>query len=195
LPISVGFEVFSVKEKKFLYFYLNSNLMRKIVFVLLLVVASCKPTNDRVVSNDNQVNDLLDSWHKAAAEAKFDTYFDKMTEDAVFIGTDATENWGKPAFQEFAKPYFDKGKAWNFTVLERHIYFDQSKKTAWFDELLNTQMKICRGSGVLVKIDGKWKIKHYVLSMTVPNENVNAVIKIKAPIEDKLISGYNKTNH
>jgi hypothetical protein len=44
--------------------------MRKIVFVLLLVVASCKPTNDRVVSN--QVNDLLDSWHKAAAEAKFD---------------------------------------------------------------------------------------------------------------------------
>jgi hypothetical protein len=168
--------------------------MRKIVFVLLLVVASCKPTNDRVVSNDNQVNDLLDSWHKAAAEAKFDTYFDKMTEDAVFIGTDATENWGKPDFQEFAKPYFDKGKAWNFTVLERHIYFDQSKKTAWFDELLNTQMKICRGSGVLVKIDGEWKIKHYVLSMTVPNENVNAVIKIKAPIEDKLISGYNKAS-
>jgi ketosteroid isomerase-like protein len=53
---------------------------------------------------------LLDSWHKAAAEAKFDAYFDKMTEDAVFIGTDATENWGKPAFQEFAKPYFDKGR-------------------------------------------------------------------------------------
>jgi hypothetical protein len=58
----------------------------------------------------------------------------------------------------------------NFTVLERHIYFDQSKKIAWFDELLNTQMKICRGSGVLVKIDGKWKIKHYVLSMTIPNK-------------------------
>jgi hypothetical protein len=28
----------------------------------------------------------------------------------LFIGTDATENWGKPAFQAFAKPYFDKGK-------------------------------------------------------------------------------------
>jgi hypothetical protein len=66
LPISVGFEVF-LSKKKFFIFYLNSNLMRKIVFVLLLVVASCKPTG--VVSNDNQVNDLLDSWHKAAAEA------------------------------------------------------------------------------------------------------------------------------
>jgi hypothetical protein len=102
---------------------------------------------------------------------------------------------GQTRFQEFAKPYFDKGKAWNFTVLERHIYFDQSKKIAWFDELLNTQMKICRGSGVLVKIDGKWKIKHYVLSMTIPNKKRGAVIKIKEPIEDKLISDYNKTNH
>jgi hypothetical protein len=120
---------------------------------------------------------LLDSWHKAAAES--DAYFDKMTEDAVFIGTDATENWGKPDFQEFAKPYFDKGKAWNFTVLERHIYFDQSKKTAWFDELLNTQMKICRGSGVLVKIDGKWKIKHYVLSMTI-RIKTGALLKLKS---------------
>jgi hypothetical protein len=55
-------------------------------------------------------------------------------------------------------------------------------------------MKICRGSGVLVKIGGEWKIKHYVLSMTIPNDDVNAVIKIKAPIEDKLILGYNKTN-
>jgi hypothetical protein len=33
-----------------------------------------------------------------------------MTEDAVFIGTDALRI-GKPDFQEFAKPYFDKGKA------------------------------------------------------------------------------------
>jgi hypothetical protein len=41
---------------------------------------------------------------------------------------------------------------------------------------------------VLVKIDGKWKIKHYVLSMTIPNKTVGAVIKIKEPIEDKLIS-------
>jgi hypothetical protein len=45
-------------------------------------------------------------------------------------------------------------------------------------------MKICRGSGVLVKVGNDWKIKHYVLSMTVPNENVTEVVKIKTPIED-----------
>jgi hypothetical protein len=53
-------------------------------------------------------------------------------------------------------------------------------------------MKICRGSGVLVLIDGKWKIKHYVLSMTIPNDNVDEVVKIKAPIEDDLIAKLKK---
>ena len=45
-------------------------------------------------------------------------------------------------------------------------------------------MKICRGSGVLEKVGKEWKIKHYVLSMTIPNENVDEVVKIKTPIED-----------
>jgi hypothetical protein len=36
-----------------------------------------------------------------------------------FIGTDATENWNKMQFQAFAKPFFDRGKVWNFTAVER----------------------------------------------------------------------------
>lgn len=135
-----------------------------------------------------QINATLDAWHKAAAEANYKNYFDALTDDAIFIGTDASENWSKSAFQAYAKPYFDKGKAWGFTVLERHIYFSEDKKTAWFDELLDTQMKICRGSGVLVLLKGKWKIKHYVLSMTIPNVNSEEVIKIKSPIEDAFIT-------
>jgi ketosteroid isomerase-like protein len=133
------------------------------------------------------VNKTLDAWHKAAAEANFDTYFGMMTDDAVFIGTDPTENWDKKDFQVYAKPHFDKGKAWSFKTLERHVYFDSSGKLAWFNELLDTQMKICRGSGVLVKIGKEWKIKHYVLSMTIPNDNTNEVIKIISPIEDGLL--------
>lgn len=141
---------------------------------------------------ETEINTLLDNWHKAAANAEFENYFNALDENAIFIGTDATENWDKKAFQAFAKPYFDKGKAWNFSALERHIYFSSDKKTAWFDELLNTQMKICRGSGVAVLVGKQWKIKHYVLSMTVPNDNTNEVIKIKAPIEDALIEKLNK---
>lgn len=134
-----------------------------------------------------EINTLLDNWHKAAAEAKFEPYFNALSEESIYIGTDATENWNKKQFAAFAKPYFDKGRAWAFTALERHIYVSKDKKTAWFDELLNTQMKICRGSGILIKEGKEWKIKHYVLSMTVPNDNMNEVIKIKAPLEDALI--------
>jgi hypothetical protein len=136
---------------------------------------------------NQKIASTLDAWHKAAAQAQFETYFGLMVNDAVFIGTDAKENWNKTAFQAFAKPYFDRGKAWNFKAIERHIFLDSTGKLAWFDELLDTQMKICRGSGILVKIGKEWKIKHYVLSMTIPNENVDEVVKIKIHIEDEVM--------
>ncbi|AEW86476.1 nuclear transport factor 2 family protein [Flavobacterium columnare] len=141
---------------------------------------------------NTEINTLLNNWHKAASEAKFDLYFKDLSDQSVFIGTDATENWNKKAFMNFAKPYFDKGKAWSFSTLKRTIYLSSDKKTAWFDELLETQMKICRGSGVLIKEGKNWKIKHYVLSMTIPNDNTSEIIKIKAPIEDALIEKLKK---
>jgi len=144
-------------------------------------------------TNDKEtINQTLDNWHKAAAEAKFEAYFSYFTNDAIFIGTDATENWTMPQFKTFAKPFFDRGSAWNFKVLERNIYTDKTQKIVWFDELLDTQMKICRGSGVLIKVKNEWKIKHYVLSTTIPNEKINEVIKIKDSIENKIIQNFKK---
>lgn len=143
------------------------------------------------VTETSKISHLLDSWHEAAATAKFDAFFAAMSADAIYIGTDATEHWDVPAFKKFAKPFFDRGKTWFFKSLKRNIYFDASGNTAWFDELLDTQMKICRGSGVLVKENGTWKIKQYVLSMTIPNEDVNAVVTIKTPIENTLIEELN----
>ena len=64
------------------------------------------------------------------------------------------------------------------------------KKTAWFDELLNAQMGICLGSGILVKLDDKWKIKHYVLSITIPNENVDEVKALKKKFEEELMKQF-----
>lgn len=137
---------------------------------------------------------VLDQWHLAAATANFEAYFEALDEASVFIGTDATEHWNKSQFKAFAKPYFDKGKAWSFTTIERTIYGSADAKLVWFDELLSTQMKICRGSGVLVYKMGQWKIMHYVLSMTVPNATVDEVVTIKAPIEDALMKRLKKEN-
>lgn len=164
--------------------------MKKILFTLLFMTTLAQAQTEE----KTKISQLLDHWHKAAAEAKFDDYFSYLADESIYIGTDATENWNKKQFMDFAKPYFNRGTAWNFTAIERNIYFDKSGKLAWFDELLNTQMKICRGSGVLMKVGKEWKIKHYVLSMTVPNDNTNDVIKVKAPIEDLLIEKF-KANY
>lgn len=138
------------------------------------------------------INTLLNNFNVAAAKADYKTYFDFFAEKSTFIGTDATEVWNKSQFMEYAKPYFDKNKTWNFTSLQRNIYFTNDGKIAWFDELLDTQMKICRGSGVLEKINGVWKIKQYVLSMTIPNDIVDKVVDEKTVIEDALIQKLSK---
>lgn len=170
--------------------------MRKILILLLLpVFTACvfttktttETTEVEEVSKDS-INRVLENWHAAAGEANFEEYFGLMTDDAVFIGTDATENWQNREFRDFAKPYFDNGKAWSFSTVERNIYAAENGKTVWFDELLDTQMGLCRGSGVLVKQDDQWKIKHYVLSIAIPNENVSEVTTIKKEFDSTYIS-------
>ena len=138
------------------------------------------------------ISKVLDDLNTFAATADYKNYFDLFAEESTFIGTDATEVWNKKEFMAWAKPFFEKGKAWNFTSLKRNITFSKDGTYAWFDEILDTQMKICRGSGVLEKIGGKWKIRQYVLSTTVPNEVIDEVVKIKTPIEDALISELKK---
>jgi ketosteroid isomerase-like protein len=168
---------------------INANVLTKnISFIFLIIFIICCNYKVKGQTNDQkEINNMLDSFNRAAAKADFNNYFKYYTEDAIFTGTDATERWNKKDFMAWAKPIFDKGHAWDFTALERHIYFDKTGTVAWFDELLNTQMKICRGSGVLVKQDKEWKIQQYILSTTVPNDVLDSVIKIKTPEEDLVI--------
>jgi hypothetical protein len=148
---------------------------------------SSQPDSTAIANDRNQITAVLDSFNTAAAKAEFERYFSYFADDAVFIGTDATENWDKVSYMTWAKPHFDKGKTWNFKSLQRHIFFDKSGNVAWFDELLDTQMKICRGSGVLTREGKDWKIQQYVLSMTIPNSQVDTVIAIKKPVESEII--------
>lgn len=156
------------------------NIFNLFIIAFLFLIncnAQDKTINSSVIKTE--VNTIINSWHKAAAEANFEHYFNAMDNTSIFIGTDASEVWTKAAFKKFSKPFFDKGKAWSFIPLKRNIYVHSSKNIIWFDETLNTWMGICRGSGVLEKINNQWKIKHYVLSVTVPNEDIKPIIKIK----------------
>lgn len=136
--------------------------------VLLALLLSVTP-------DEAAAGKILDDWHDAAAKADEGRYFGHFAPDAVFLGTDATERWDLAAFRAFAHPYFAKGKAWTFVPSGRHLAV--TGDWAVFDELLASESYgTCRGSGVLHKIAGVWKIVQYDLSIPVPNALAKDVV-------------------
>ena len=166
-----------------------------LLYAIALILNSCAPVKKTDTADfkeiKDEVNVILNDWHLAATEANYNNYFGKMDSVAVFIGTDASENWTKKEFSNFSKPYFDKGKAWDFKTLERNVYVNNDANFVWFDELLNTWMGTCRGSGVLEKKDNTWVIKHYVLSVAIPNDDVQAVIAAKKKNDSIFLKKFN----
>jgi hypothetical protein len=120
---------------------------------------------------------VLDDWHDAAAKADETRYFAHFAKGGVFLGTDAAERWDVAAFRAYAHPYFARGKAWSFRAKTRHVIVAGDGKTAWFDELLDTpNLGEARGSGVLVKEGGGWKVALYDLSIPIPNDLAKEVV-------------------
>lgn len=182
---------------------MRSKAKQLLCFILISLTFSCirdsekarikgLKTMEKKEQANLAINTLLDSLNIAAAHADFETYFTYFTSTATYNGTDAKENWNKQTFMEWAKPYFDEKTTWNFKSIKRNLYFGEHDDIAWFEELLSTQMKICRGSGVVIKLNGKWKIEQYVLSMTVPNSKIDAVVALKTEEEDALLNNFKK---
>lgn len=121
---------------------------------------------------------FLDEWHMDATRADSTAYFSKLDSKSIFIGTDSSEVWNKAQFGKFAGPYFAKGKAWDFKKISRNLHYEADKNIIWFDEMLDTWMGPCRGSGFLnVNSDNNFSIMQYVLSVTVPNDKIKGVIE------------------
>ena len=78
--------------------------------------------------------------------------------------------------------------AWSLAASVLDGTLDEDYPIAWFDEVLDTWMGLCRGSGVLKFKDGKWYLEHYVLSLTVPNDDMQTVIDAMHSKEDQLKS-------
>ena len=124
------------------------------------------------------IDSMINQWHHAAAIADEKTFFGSMTEDGIYIGTDATERWLRDELAAWSKKYFDRETAWSFIPLSRNVTIGPGGQIAWFDELLDTWMGVCRSTGIVVKTDEGWKIRHYQLSITVPNEKIDVFKKL-----------------
>lgn len=130
-------------------------------------------------SAQTELDKFVDNWHLSAAKADFDGYFGAMSDSFIFLGTAPGERWSKKQFEEFSKPYFDQGKAWDFKANNRQWNFSKNKKIAWFDEDLDTWMRGCRGSGIMVKEKGEWKLVYYNLTVLIENEKIKEFIELR----------------
>ena len=135
---------------------------------ILLVVLSFFIIVNTNADDKRHVNELLDGLHNDAHKGNFDSYFDRYSSDAVFLGTDKTERWTIEKFKNYAKPAFADGHGWTYKVIERN--WEGDGDIQWFDEILfNEKLGHCRGTGVVELINGEWKIAHYALTMLIPN--------------------------
>ncbi len=127
------------------------------------------------------VGSVTSAWHFAAQWGMFDLYFDAMTDDAVFMGTDASERWTKAEFMEYAREPFSDHDGWTYKPRDQHVAFSADRQTAWIDELLdNEKYGVLRGTGVLIKVGDDWKIAHYSLTFLVPNEIAGEIVELIA---------------
>lgn len=136
-------------------------------------IKDCLPVNLKA-----RLSGFIDNWHIAAAKADEKAYFSFLADSAVFIGTDSTERWIKDDFQKWAKPAFSNEVAWDFTATGRNISLNEAENIAWFDEQLKTWMGTCQASGVLSLGPMGWQLEHYQLSVTVPNDNIEAFVEL-----------------
>lgn len=123
--------------------------------------------------DEQEIRLVLGTHLKAAAIKEQDAFFGVFTHDATFVGTDDTEQWTR---DELIAKLVASPSGWDMTdCRERRIYQAPEKPevAAFFEVINNTKYGLMRGSGVVIKDDGRWMILHYVLSFSVPNDVVD----------------------
>lgn len=163
-----------------------------ILFGLAWAPTLAADTHDPRIADTAAINSLMKGFHDAAAQADKDRYLGYFTTDGVFMGTDDWERWPmEPDFKAYVAERFKGGTGWTYKSLERHIAFAPDNKVAWFDEITKSEKwGLFRGTGVVLKQGGQWKVAHYSMSVLVPNEAWVAVsdlnkAAVKKRTEDK----------
>jgi ketosteroid isomerase-like protein len=117
------------------------------------------------------VKAALRDLHQAGADADAERLFGCFDPDAIIFGTDKSERFTLEEYRRFVEPYLAQGHGWTSVPTEQNVYVSEDGNFAWFDERLDKPgFQELRGTGVLRKIDGSWKVLQMNMAFTVPNE-------------------------
>lgn len=80
-------------------------------FLYLLTIAfsltGLSFTNVQVASSNKEFDEIIDAWHHAAATGDSVGFFSRMTEDALYLGTDETERWTRTTMGKDLGKFFN----------------------------------------------------------------------------------------
>lgn len=128
------------KPLRFQQRWSNWDSMQKLFLILISV--GClfgAPLSSLAGSDVAIIGTVLDDFHEAAAKADGQRYFAHLADNAIFMGTDATERWTVEQFKAYAMPHFSKGEGWTYKSVQRHVEIAPGGKVAWVDELLENK--------------------------------------------------------
>jgi len=145
----------------------------RVFAIAVWISLGARPLTAQIPTPVVEINATLDELHESASKADGGRYFKLFSDNAVYIGTDASERWSIKEFRAFAEPYFAKGTGWTYRPLRRSVTVADlpCQCVAWFDELLDSESYgTSRGTGVLMRKNGKWLISQYALTFPIPND-------------------------
>jgi len=157
------------------------SLVTRLAIAILISTLSLSTSAKTVTLKNEQrqgAEQALTKFHQAAANANLTQYFNLLTDNAIYLGTDANERWTKTTFKEYVEPLFKQGHGWLYSKIARNITISEDGKSAFFDELLsNKNYGLCRSTGLLLNTKQGWKIAQYSLSVPLPNAIAKNIIK------------------
>ena len=143
-----------------------------------LTLAGCASAPRADDAGWRDVDVVLDDFHAAAAEGDADRYLAHFAENGVFFGTDPAERWTRQQFEPYVRDRFAEG-GWTYVPRDRTVFVHDDGDTAWFDETIESPSgTVARGTGVLVRVDGDWKIAQYNFSVPFPNSLWDRILEM-----------------
>lgn len=157
---------------------MNRTIDRLLTSILLCMMTVFALSGQLSATDRIQVDSMINQWHRAASTGDGPSFFGRMTHDAIYLGTDASERWTRTSMEADLGKYFNGKRAWHFIPYDRTYFSLDNSQDVFFDEYLKTWMGTCRGAGLITKENGMWKIKYYQLSVAVPNDVIKPYLKL-----------------
>ncbi len=111
------------------------------------------------------VRRLLRDHHLAANQADSERYFGFFAPEAVVVGSTGRYTVAR------LRALLSRGQGLPTIPIEQLVYLSPDQNLAWFEELVETKnVGLMRGTGVLRKADGAWRLAHHSLTILVPRQ-------------------------